>query len=740
MKNSLMNLRLVHKFTALFMVMALIVAATGIFGIWKITVVGSRVQQMMKTRADQEKMALLMKVTVQESRVHLLDAATVLNDMKEFEGNRGDYEAKRDRFRGYIDLFLKGNAKLGFDPAPRGSNLEQRVKAVQQGWDSYETVAEWVLSRKAGLLKNIRAGQINEAAKNALIDEKLRTLSKNAIPAASDKINEEIDDLLVTVGSLMTETKNEVATIQRRAIIALIAVSISAIIVALLLGMLAASRIVINPVSRMKEAAEKIASGELTYRLKITGQDELSGLGNAINSMAANLKEMFIKIRDVTHNLSEVTTNIVSSSRNVLTVADVQKTAISETAGAIDEMNNSTSAVAVSAQNLSESAVDTSTSMMEMERAIEIVSESSVIFESSAHETAASIEEMIASIRHVTESLEQLSASSEEIASSATEVNASVKEIEHHAAESVGLSETVLNDASKKGAPAAQAAMEGIENIRRNVGLLSDVINALGKRSQDIGKILTIIANVSDKTNLLALNASILAAQAGEHGRPFAVVATEIKSLSEMTAASIKEIAELITAVQKDTRSSVQMAADGIQAVNAGLHLVSDVSDALKGIAKSSTASTEMSKAIQRSTSGESQVIIQITQAISAMSKQVEHISLALQEQDKGSKYVIDQTEKMKENSHHVKKAIGEQRDGSRQIVGAIQGVAQQSEQIAQATNLQKQKSAEISRSMDKIQSTTDSLDLSSKAMGDAINALNENTMQLLAELDRFKV
>ena len=116
----------------------------------------------------------------------------------------------------------------------------------------------------------------------------------------------------------------------------------------------------------------------------------------------------------------------------------------------------------------------------------------------------------------------------------------------------MGLSETVLNEASKKGAPAAQAATEGIENIRRSVGSLSEVINALGKRSQDIGKILTIIANVAEKTNLLALNASILGAQAGERGRPFAVVAAEIKSLSEMTAASIKEIAELIVGVQKD--------------------------------------------------------------------------------------------------------------------------------------------------------------------------------------------
>jgi methyl-accepting chemotaxis protein len=319
-------------------------------------------------------------------------------------------------------------------------------------------------------------------------------------------------------------------------------------------------------------------------------------------------------------------------------------------------------------------------------------------------------------------------------------VNATIYEIDHHATESVGLSEKVVTEASEKGITAARAAMEGMEHIRKSVGALSDIINILGKRSEDIGKILTVIDEVTDQTTLLSLNAAILAAQAGEHGRAFAVVANEIKNFAKKTSVSTKEIGELITSVQGETKSSVKMAADGIQAVEKGLKLVKDVNDALEGITKSSRVSMEMSKAIQRSTSEESLAMKQITDAVKGMSEQMENISLALQEQSKGSKSIIEQTEKMKEISYHVKTAIGEQRDGSTLITGGIENVTQQAEQIAGATGQQKAKSSEMVETMNKIQSATGKLILSSNELNTVINSLKEEANNLLGELHKFKV
>ena len=116
---------LAARFTALLLVMALIVAATGTFGIVKITLVGSSVQQMVRTRAAQEKMAVLMKVAVQESRVHLLEAATVAT-AADFEVAKDDYEMMRDRLRGYVELLLAGNARSASRPRRRGARSSRR--------------------------------------------------------------------------------------------------------------------------------------------------------------------------------------------------------------------------------------------------------------------------------------------------------------------------------------------------------------------------------------------------------------------------------------------------------------------------------------------------------------------------------------------------------------------------------------------------------------------------------------
>jgi methyl-accepting chemotaxis protein len=728
----LLRHRLAFRFTALFLLMALLVAATGFFGLHQLTQVGGTIQQMVRTRAAQEKIAVLMKVSLQESRVHLLEAAAAVKVEEDFEFARDDYEATRDRFRGYLDLLLKGNAKVGIEPAPPGSKLEQKVVAVRGPWQQFEAAADALLARKAGLLAAAGAAPAADARPAALAREE--------ILAATGKVETAIDELLLTVGGLMTETRDAVATIQRRARYALTAVVLASIALALLLGVLLTNRMLIRPLQGMKAAAEKVASGDLTHAVQVRGRDEIAALGAAINGMAANLKEMILKIREVTESLTRATGDIVASSDQVLGAAGVQKAAIEATAAAVGELGASTAAVAESSQQLSDAAAVTSAVITETRQAINSVAESSDVLESSTDQTSSSIHETLAGVREIAQGLDRLSASSERIASSVSQVTASTKEIEHHATESAGLAEQVLAEASGRGAAAAGDAMRGIEHIRATVGSLAGVVQSLGKRSQDIGAILTIIDDIADRTNLLALNAAILSAQAGAHGRGFGVVAAEIKRLAEKTSASVKEIGALIQGVRDETTSSVAKAAEGLQAVDQGLLLVRGVDAALGGIAASSGRSAEMSRAIQRSTAEESSAVQQIAQSIQEMASQVEAITRALKEQNAGHTFIVGHTEKMRDISLRVRTAIDEQRQGSAHMVDAVGGVAQQAESIAAATGLQRAKGAEIVQSMAQIQATTGSLVASSDGMKTTVAGLTGATKKLHDELQKFNV
>jgi len=500
------------------------------------------------------------------------------------------------------------------------------------------------------------------------------------------------------------------------------------------------NRLIVRPISLLDNRAREIAVGNLTSTIDIRGEDEIASLGNSINAMAVSLKDMIFKIGGITDAVSEVTADIAGASSRVLSGATVQKNAIGETALAMEEMNNSISGIAANAESLTILSEDTASSIMEMDSAIAQVAESASVFNEFAEETAASIEEMTASIRQVAENLKTLSVSSEETSSAVSEMGASVKEVEKSAKESVKLAENVDNYASDKGMSALNSAMEGISDIKENVTAISEVINRLGKKSKDIGNILNVIDEITDQTVLLALNAAILAAQAGEHGKAFSVVADEIKDLAERTASSTKEIANLITSVQEETRSSVEMTAKGIHAVEKGTLLFKDVGGVLSSIITSSHTATERAKAIQRTTQEEVNAINQIANAVKVVADQITQITLATGEQNKGSQFIIEAAEKMKNESEQVKNATLEQAKESKLITAAIETVTGQTVQIATSTNVQRQRSSEIVKAIDKIQETTDGLIESSAEMDKAIHVLKEESKKLLLEVQKFKV
>ena len=520
------------------------------------------------------------------------------------------------------------------------------------------------------------------------------------------------------------------------------AVSISAVGFLLFAAIIyfSVSRFITGPIMDMEKVATRVSSGDLTETVKRVGKDEMASLSDAINSVALNLRDVLFKIRDLSKNVSAVTATITESPASVLRVVDLQKVAIEENARHIDDMNKSISSIALSSESLHEMSEEASSAATELTASIAQVAENANVFNETSQEAAASIEEMIASIKETANSLEILSTSSEESASAIFEINATVKKIQNSAEESVRLAENVSIEASEKGLASITTAIKGIEDVKEDMNAISETINRLEKRSEEIGSIVNVIDEVAGQTSLLSLNAAILAAQAGEHGKSFTVVADEIKRLAERTSASTKEISGLITAVQTETRSSVEIADKGIKTVDKGVKFVRDVNDALNSIVKSSKVSTEMSRSIQRATAEEVNVIMQITDSIKKIISQIEHISRATKEQSKGSNLIVEAAEKVKTGSEQIKRTTEEQFKSSKQISIISDNVSKQAEQITFAINSQKQKSAEIVSTMEKIQKTTADLMASATEMDRSISSLSKDAKTLLTEIQKFKV
>jgi methyl-accepting chemotaxis protein len=235
---------------------------------------------------------------------------------------------------------------------------------------------------------------------------------------------------------------------------------------------------------------------------------------------------------------------------------------------------------------------------------------------------------------------------------------------------------------AEHGATAVRETMAGMAEIRTVVATAADRVGALGSLGEKIGAVVETIADIAEQTNLLALNAAIEAARAGEHGRGFAVVADEVRKLAERSSRETKQIADLIHQVQSGTREAVGAMQSGADKVEQGAAKADQAGRALEEILRAVEATahqvTEIAQASQEMAAGARSV----TDAMSSISAVVEENTAATQEMAAHSSQVS--------NAIHGIAAVAREQSAATEEVSASaeQMSAQVEEMSAQAQEL----------------------------------------------------
>jgi len=236
---------------------------------------------------------------------------------------------------------------------------------------------------------------------------------------------------------------------------------------------------------------------------------------------------------------------------------------------------------------------------------------------------------------------ETQSAQTSQVATAMEEMSATVIEV---AKNSQGASEASddTQQIAVAGGDVVRRAVDGMMAVAETVRQSASTVEALGKSSDEIGAIISVINDIADQTNLLALNAAIEAARAGEQGRGFAVVADEVRKLAEKTTKATKEIADMIKTIQNDTKGAMSSMHEGTKQVEEGVQLASEAGESLQQIVSSVDRVTDMVRQIATAAEQQSATTEEISTSVTSIadiaeenSDGIRHISSAADELNK---------------------------------------------------------------------------------------------------------
>ncbi len=242
---------------------------------------------------------------------------------------------------------------------------------------------------------------------------------------------------------------------------------------------------------------------------------------------------------------------------------------------------------------------------------IEMIAESVVVVASSTHQISTSSEEMSAGAS-------ELSMQTSEVASAVEEMTRTIIDTSKNTALAADASK-IAGVKAKNGGKTVNEAVNGMVTISSVVEQSAQKIFKLGQNSEKIGEIVQVIDEIADQTNLLALNAAIEAARAGEQGRGFAVVADEVRKLAERTTKATKEIAEMIKQIQTDTSEAVESMQKGTENVEKGKKLVNDAGITLGEIIGESEKVTDLIVQVAAASEEQSATSEQISRSIESI-------------------------------------------------------------------------------------------------------------------------
>jgi methyl-accepting chemotaxis protein len=461
------------------------------------------------------------------------------------------------------------------------------------------------------------------------------------------------DDVLKLIADKQKEIESKKIAVQENASSALSnMILLSIIIVALsFIIIFFSANAFVKPILQLERAANKVASGDIDVKIEINSNDECGKLSSSFNTMVENIRTF---MEEVKHKsiAAEKAAKDADAARDV---ADSQK----------EYLNNSVKTILVEMEKFAEG--DLTVQVVPKNENDEI-GKLFVGFNKSVHNIKGIVENIVEAVHATASAANQISSSSEEMAAGAQEQSSQTAEVASAVEEMTKtILETTKNSSqaagaaknsgsiAKEGGIVVSQTIEGMNRVAEVVKQSAVTVQALGKSSDQIGEIIQVIDDIADQTNLLALNAAIEAARAGEQGRGFAVVADEVRKLAERTTKATKEIAMMIKQIQKDTEGAVASMQQGTIEVEKGKELADKAGESLNQIITGAEQVVDMVTQVAAASEEQSSAAEQISKNVEAISSVAHESTNGVQQIARAAEDLNHLTENLQNLIHRFK-------------------------------------------------------------------------------------
>ena len=387
--------------------------------------------------------------------------------------------------------------------------------------------------------------------------------------------------------------------------------------------------------------ATNIAEGNLPRTIQV--RSDTDTFGRSFRKMTEGLRTLILQIRTSAEQIASTGETISSLSAQDIDIVNNVHQSSSLVLSSMEKMHESVGDVARNMDSLSDAVEASASTVTQMAYSISSIDSETTAFNEQTGKTLAALHTTMTSLERVV---------------GYTDLSENLAQ------------ETIRN--AREGQTAIEHVMNSMQTIQHTVETAIEAISRFEKRSQDIGTILDVIREVTDQTSLLALNASIIAAQAGEHGLGFAVVANEIKALANDVGNSTQDIAAIITALQQDVGSVVKISSDGKHETEQGFIRTQQACDTLQNIIaganKSSDLVMEITTALQAlKTTGHD-----VMDAMDHIRLMTGNITRTTDEQKKSTRQITQMTESLYEMASQTRQMTVEQTACVRRVLEAM--------------------------------------------------------------------